>query len=127
MSTPSQVPLPLMNKVKQELQKTEEKQIIVPVVEPTQWCALVVVVSKPFNQVRICVDLTHLNKNIRREFYPISTLDYLLGQLKTATVFNKLNASGGYWQTRLAEESSFLTTFITAFGRFRFKKLCFGI
>lgn len=76
----------------------EEEQTIVPVGEPTHWCAPIVLVPKPSNGERICEDLTRLNKNIQREFYPIPTLNNCLEQLKTDSVFSKLDANSGYWQ-----------------------------
>ena len=42
-------------------------------------------------------------------------------------MFSKLDANSGYWQIKLAEKYSFLTTFITPFGRFWFNRLPFGI
>ena len=41
--------------------------------------------------------------------------------------FSVLDATSGYWQIKLDEESSFLTTFNTPFGRFRFTRMPFGI
>ena len=79
---------------------------------------------------RICVDLTHLNKSVQREIYPIPRIDEILAQLKGAKVFSKLDAiiyMSGFWQIPLAEASRKMTTFITPFGRFCFNKLPFGI
>ena len=42
-------------------------------------------------------------------------------------MFSKLDAASGFWQIPLHTESSKLTTFITPFGRFCFRKLPFGI
>ncbi|UYV63562.1 K02A2.6-like, partial [Cordylochernes scorpioides] len=39
----------------------------------------------------------------------------------------KLDANSGFWQFGLAKESQKLTTFITPFGRFFFKRIPFGI
>ena len=39
----------------------------------------------------------------------------------------KLDANSGFWQVPLSEESTLLTTFITPFGRFAFRRLPFGI
>ena len=44
-----------------------------------------------------------------------------------AKFFTKLDASSGYWQTKVDEESSKLLTFSTPFGRLRFKHLPYGI
>ena len=41
--------------------------------------------------------------------------------------FSKLDASSGYWQIKVDEESSNLLTFGTPFGRLWFKRLPYGI
>lgn len=55
------------------------------------------------------------------------TLDDIMPQLSGARYFTKLDARSGYWAIKLEEESSFLTTFNTPFGRYRFLRLPFGI
>uniref|UniRef100_A0A3Q1EIG7 Gypsy retrotransposon integrase-like protein 1 n=1 Tax=Acanthochromis polyacanthus TaxID=80966 RepID=A0A3Q1EIG7_9TELE len=42
-------------------------------------------------------------------------------------MFTSLDAASGFWQIPLHPESSKLTTFITPFGRYAFKRLPFGI
>ncbi|UYV63772.1 K02A2.6-like, partial [Cordylochernes scorpioides] len=96
--------------------------------QPTDWCAPMVIVPKPSsNDLRICVDLTALNKFVKREHYPIPSVEYTLAQMGGAKLFSKLDANSGFWQIPLSEESSSLTTFLTPFGRYRFKRLPFGI
>ena len=41
--------------------------------------------------------------------------------------FPKLDLKDGYWYVKVTEESSFLTTFSTPFGKFRFNRLPFGL
>ena len=41
--------------------------------------------------------------------------------------FSKLDASSGYWRIKVDRESSNLLTFGTTIGRFRFKRLPYGI
>ena len=41
--------------------------------------------------------------------------------------FSKLDASLGYWQLKLDKESSKLHAFHTPFGRYKFKRLPFGV
>ena len=55
------------------------------------------------------------------------TLDDALSKMAGAKYFSKLDAKSGYWQMKLNEESSYLTTFNTPFGRYRFCRLPFGI
>ena len=39
-----------------------------------------VIVPKSGNKVRICVDLTHLNKAVKREIHPMTSVDENLRQ-----------------------------------------------
>lgn len=48
-------------KVKRLLEELQEKGIIKPVTEPSEWVAPLVVARKPENSLRICVDHTKLN------------------------------------------------------------------
>ena len=101
--------------------------VISPVDDPSLWCAGMVVVPKPSGSVRICVDLTHLNHNVLREYHPLLKVDNTLTQLTGAKKFTKLDANSGFWQIPLTKTSQLLTTFITPVGRFCFNKLPFGI
>ena len=105
----------------------ERLGVIVKETSPTDWCSPMVVVRKSDGKLRICVDLKRLNTATQRERYMLPTIDDILHTLDDAQVFSKLDASSGYWQLRLHEDSSKLTTFIAPFGRFRFIRLPFGI
>ena len=48
-------------------------------------------------------------------------------KLRGWKIFSKLDAASGFYQIPLDEESRLLTTFITPFGRFFFKRLHSGI
>ena len=54
-------------------------------------------------------------------------VEHTLGQLKGAKYKTKLDCVSGFWQVLLSEDSKKLTTFITPFGRFCFRRLPFGI
>ena len=55
-------------------------------------------------------------------------MEHTLAQLGGARVFRKLDdANLGFWEIKLTSESSFLTTFITPFGRFCCNQLPFDI
>ena len=127
ISTPRRLPLPMKQKVEDELKSLQEKDIIRPVTTPTDWCAPIVAVPKPSGKIRLCVDYTKLNESVRRENFPLPTTDELLAQLDGATVFTKLDCNQGFHQIPLSVESQELTTFITPFGRFCYQRLPFGI
>lgn len=67
VNTARGVPLPLLQKVKEELERMEASGVIERVTQPTDWCTPMVPVIKPNGQVRICVDLKRLNRNIKKE------------------------------------------------------------
>ena len=127
ISTPRRLPLPMKDKVEEELKSLKEKEIIRQVTTPTDWCAPIVAVPKASGKIRLCVDYTKLNESVRRENFPLPTTDELLAQLDGATVFSKLDCNQGFHQIPLSEESQELTTFITPFGRFCYQRLPFGI
>ena len=108
---PRKIPHPLIPKVKSQIETMLQQGVISPVTAPTKWCAGIVPVLKPNGSVRICVDLTHLNKAVQRD----------------SKIFSKLNANSGFWPIPLDDESKLLTTFVTLFGRFCFNRLPFGI
>ena len=125
--TARHVPLPLRDKVKQELEKMVDLGVISKVDVPTPWCAGMVVASKKNVGIRICIDFKLLNNYVQREVHPLPKVDDVLAQLAGAKVFSKLDANSGFWQIPLAEQSRLLTTFITPYGRYCFNKLPFGI
>ena len=125
--TPRTIPLPLLDKVEEELTKMESQGVISKVNQPTLWCAGMVAVPKKSGAIRICVDLKWLNQCVMREVQPLPEVDNTLAKLSGARFFSKLDANSGFWQIPLSQKSCLLTTFITPFGHFCFNKLPFGI
>ena len=75
----------------------------------------------------MCVDLTTLNKGVKREAYPLLRVSVMLATLSAGRVFSQLDANSGFWQVKLHPDSRQLTTFITPWGRYCFKRMPFGI
>ena len=74
VKTPRTIPYAYREKLKAELQSLEEQGIITPVSYPTEWCAPIVVAPKKgTDDVRMCVDLAHLNRYVKRERYQSPT------------------------------------------------------
>ncbi|KAK3755128.1 hypothetical protein QZH41_005886 [Actinostola sp. cb2023] len=68
-----------------------------------------------------------LNKAIKREHYPMKTIEEVATKLSGAKYFSTLDASAGFWHIKLDDNSSNLTTFNTPFGRYKFNRMPFGI
>ena len=112
LATPRRVPLPLMKKVKDEIDRMVDCGVIEQVNDSTDWCAPIVAVPKPSGAVRIWVDLTKLNESVRRDYYIIPKVEMTLGSIAEGTVYSKLDANSGFHQIMLSNESAKLTTFI---------------
>lgn len=124
---PRKVPIAVKSKLKEELSKLVNLQVITPVTEPTDWCSQISVQSKKNGNLRVCLDPRSLNEVLCRERYPLLTMDDVLPQLANAKLFSKVDLSHGYWHCTLDDQSSHLTTFITPFGRYRWLRLPFGL
>ena len=95
--------------------------------KPTSWVNSMVVVTKPNGSIRICIDPRGLNKAVKRQHYPLLTVDEVISRMPNAKVFSKIDCTSGFWQLELDNESSKLCTFNTPFGRYRYLRLPFGI
>ena len=76
-------------------------------------------------KLHICLDPTNQNKAIIHEPYCFHTPEDIVHRLSGAPVITVLNCSKGYWHQPLDDESSFLTTFNTEIGQFRFTVMPF--
>ena len=123
---PRRVPLALKERLKAKIEDLEKRSIIKKVECPTPWISSMVTVVKP-NKLRICIDPKDLNKAIKRPNYQMPILDEILPNLANAKVFSVLDAKDGFHQVKLDESSSYLTTFWTPFGRYRYLRMPFGI
>jgi len=124
---PRSVPAPIREQVKRELDHLEKSNIIKKVTEPTEWVNSMVAIRKKNGRVRICIDPTNLNIAIQREHFPMSTIDDIATRLCGSQYFSVLDANMGYFQIKLSDRSSMLTTFNTPFGRYRYLRLPMGI
>ena len=68
----------------------------------------------------------HLKPDAVPVIHPLTLEDRTL-LLSGAKYFSVLDATSGYWQIKLDDESSMLTTFNTLVGRYRFTHMPFGI
>ena len=108
-----------------------QASVLLPVTEATPWINSFVLVEKKGNhgqvKLRICLDPTNLNKAVTREPYHFRTPKDISHMLADACILTVCDCKKGYWHQTLDEASSYLTTFNTEVGRYRFAVMPFGI
>ena len=115
---------------KQEIDKMLKAGVLKPVHEATPWIDSFVPVEgkdKIGNlKLGICLDSTNLNKVIVREHYHFKTPEDIAHLLADACIMSVYDCKKGYWHQQLNKALSFLTTFNTEHGRFRYTVMPFG-
>ena len=99
---PRKVPVPQRANVVEELKRMVRQE------EPTEWVNSLFVVPKPTGAVRLCIDPRDLNLAIKRPHYPMKTIDEVASRLQGAKIFSIMNATSGFWQLKVDDESSCL-------------------
>ena len=127
IAPPRRVPLTVQPKLKDELDRLEREQVLVKVQEPTDWCSSLVCVEKPNGKLRLCIDPQPLNVALKRPHYPLPVIEDILPDLDGVKIFSKVDLTEGFLQCQLDDQSSRLTTFHTPWGRYRYKRMPYGI
>ena len=124
---PRRCPIHIRDELKRELDSMEAQGVIAKVTEPTQWVNSMVIARKGNGSLRVCLDPKELNQAIQRCHYRTITTEEITHKLAGSRYFSKLDAKSGYWSIKLDQESSFLTTFNSPFGRYRYTRMPFGL
>ena len=105
---PRSIPFRWREAVHNQLESMLEKDIIekVPVGEPYHWChPMVIVPKKDSSEPRITVDLTGLNKYVRRPAYPTRVPREVVASIpRGMKFFTTMDSRHGYWQVPLDQE-----------------------
>ena len=94
---------------------------------PTDFVNDLVITHKKNGAIRTCLDPKHLNQQIKREHFPIPMFVDVASQLGRKRLFTIIDHKDSYWQIELDDESADLTTFSTPFGRYKFRRMPFGV
>ena len=121
------IPFSQIEAVNNELDKMLENDIIEEVTEASPWVSNLVIVPKKSGEIRVCCDLREVNKAVIRERHLLPKVDDTLQAMHSSKYFAKIDAKSGFFQLTLAEESWYITTFISPCGCFRFKRTPFGL
>ena len=122
---PAPVPLHWQRAVKEGLDQGVELGVLekVAVDEPTDWCSRMVVCAKKDGSPRRTVDLKNLNKVCVRQTHPVKAPFHQATSVPPDTWRTCLDAWNGFHSIPLRKEDQHLTTFITPWGRYRYRSL----
>ncbi|GFW34730.1 retrovirus-related Pol polyprotein from transposon 17.6 [Trichonephila clavipes] len=119
-----------MSPVKKEILRKEiedrlEKDIIEECESP--YGATVVLIPKPNNQFRQCIDYRKLNEVTFSDTYPLPRMDDLLQEAKHTAYISTIDLKSGYHQVNVNPADRDKTAFVCPFGSYRFKRMPFGL
>lgn len=124
---PYSVPFKVRDRVKSELDKLVENGTLKQV-KFSDWATPIIVVPKPNDDIRICMDCkVTINRMLRTEHYPLPKIEDIFALLSHARVFCVLDLKGAYQQVVVSKQSEELLTINTIYGLYRYTRLTYGI
>lgn len=91
------------------------------------WRNPIVLVLKPDNSVRFCIDFRAVNKIADFDAYSMPHTAVLLSRLGETRYVNALDLMKGYWQVLLRPQDKVKMAFATPKGLYQFKVMPFGL
>ena len=121
VSKPYRVPLHHQEAVRKQLQDLCEKGVVEK--SESSYASPKVVVPKPDDTLRICVNYQALNDQMEKDPYPVPSLNSIMVKLRTGRWFTKLDLQSAYWEIKLEEATKRKTAFIIDQGLFQWTVL----
>ncbi|XP_063806789.1 uncharacterized protein LOC134990792, partial [Pseudophryne corroboree] len=84
-------------------------------------------VGKKDGSLRPCIDFRELNRITIKNSYPLPLISVLFDQLRTATIFSKIDLRGAYNLIRIREGDEWKTAFNTHSGHYEYLVMPFGL
>ncbi|KAL0411597.1 UNVERIFIED_CONTAM: Pro-Pol polyprotein [Sesamum latifolium] len=93
----------------------------------SEWLSNVVLVAKPEEKWRMCIDFRDLNKACPKDCYPLARIDQLVDSTSGCELLSMMDASQGYHQIMLALEDRKRVSLIIFAGTFCYVAMPFEI
>ena len=120
---PALVPIHWQEKVFNDLERDVKIGVLEKVSPntPVTWCSRMVVTAKSDGSPRRTVDLQPQNRHSVRQTHHVQTPFHLADRVPQGTKKTVTDAWNGYHSVPIREEDRHVTTFITPWGRYRYK------
>lgn len=128
-TTAREVPIFYKSKAKEMIKSLLDEGIIMEVTALTEFCSRATFLPKSDGQsLRLVMDYRTINNMILRPSWPFTSSHSLLTQIQQLLPYiAAVDLLLGYHQVLLEEASSELTTFLTPYGKFKFKRAPMGL
>ena len=112
------IPHAMQEPFKKELDKLVDEKILhkVDIAGPIEWLNSFVCMKKPNGKIRLCLDHKYLNKLIFIPRHNSKLVDDILHRLNGAQYFTVVDSTSSFFNQKVDEESSKLTTFGIPYG-----------
>jgi hypothetical protein len=120
---PYHIPVAKREVVKQQLDDMLRQGLITP--SKSAWSAPIVLVAKPDNSIRICIDYRRLNAISVSDNYPIPRISEVFEKIGSAKYLTQFDLTKGYYQIPLSEDTKDKSVFMTPYGLFQFEVMPF--
>ena len=120
------IPHHMVEEVRSHLMDMERSGVIQR--SHSQYASPLVLVRKPDNSLRFCVDYRMLNKRTKKDHYSVPSVDSTLDRLRGAKYFTCLDLKTGYWQLGLNPADQHKSAFNAAsLGFWEFLRMPMGL
>ena len=82
---------------------------------------------KSKDELRLCINFTRANKEIKSIDYPVPSIQNAFDKMKGAKLFSVIDLRKGYWSIPIRVKDRWITSFRTPQGFFQWKVLPMGI
>ena len=112
-----------------QIQKEVDEMLKMGVIQPSrsEWASPLILVKKPNNEWRPCVDYRKINEISKGENFPLPRLDDLIDLVGQASFVTTLDLTKGYWQIELTQRAREISAFSTPTGHYEYLTMPFGL
>jgi hypothetical protein len=103
---------------REKIDKEVDRMLSLYVIEHSgsPWASPIVLIPKPDDSIRLCVDYRSLNTVNRKYSYALPRMNDCIDSLGTAQYFSTLDSSAGYWNISVAPDDRDKTSFTSHRG-----------
>ena len=121
---PHRIPNAWSEEVKQNVKEMLDNGVILPSSSP--WNSPIILVHRK-GKARFVCDYRDLNKETKRDTYPLPNMKDCIEKMEGAKFFTTLDAASAYWSVKIKESDREKTAFSLPHGKYEFNVMPFGL